>query len=398
MDLLPELLAEVTRRCDAMVDLRRDLHAHPELAFAEVRTTELVRHQLRQLDLTERTCPTPTGAVAVLEGGRPGRTVMLRADLDGLPVQEGVDLPFASVIDGTMHACGHDAHTAILLGVAGALGRYRSELPGRFVFVFQPAEEHIGGARAMLQGGLLEGLEQDGLRPEALIGLHVGSTLPLGLVAMRAGISMAGAQGLHISVTGSGGHGALNPRQGNVVLAASRLADRMHLCVEGLGAEGTDCVCSPGLLNAGTASNVVPTRAELAGTLRWFDESQRSLALGRLRRLAEEVTEEFSVQVVVQEMDAAPPVRNDPDVTASVLAATTAALPAVTVMSMPAPIAASDDVSELMDRVPGCYMLLGAGRADGTSGAHHSPTFAIDEGALAVGAAALVASALELAR
>ena len=383
---------QLAARVDHLVDLRRDLHAHPELSSEERRTTDLVRDELTRIGADLRRCPTETGAVAVLEGGRPGATVLLRADIDGLPVEERTDLPFASSVPGVMHACGHDAHTAILLGVAAALGSRAEDLPGRYLFVFQPAEERVSGAQAMVDGGLLAGED-----PAAAIGLHVTTLAPTGTVLARPGVSMAGAWGLGITITSAGGHGALQPRQGNVVLAAAAIAHRLHEAVAGMGADGTDAVCSPGQIAAGTAPNVVPTRAELWATLRWFDAGQREEAMRRLRALVAEVATDFDVTGSLEVAFGTGPVRNDPAVTRTVLAAARRALPQAVVGDMGAPVAASDDVSVLLEAVPGCYMMVGAAVADGETRLHHSPTFDIDERALAVGATALATSAVVLA-
>ncbi len=392
VSLSDQVAAAVGGGNDEMIDIRRVLHARPELSFEEVATTALIRERLRTLGLREEACPTPTGAVFSLEGGRRGGTVLLRADIDGLPVQEATDLSFSSQVDGHMHACGHDAHTAILIGVASALARHAEELPGRYLFVFQPAEENVSGAQAMVDGGLLEGIE-----PMAVLGCHVASVLPVGLVATRPGLLMAGARGLRVTVEGSGGHGALQPRLGNVVLAVARFADRLDRVVADLGSEGTSCVCSPGMVHAGSAPNVVPTRATLAATLRFFEAEQLAEAERRLDALAAEVSAEFAVEVGIEQHFATGPVRNDAGVTAQVLETARRLLPAGQVIEASGPVAASDDVSVLLDRIPGCYLMVGAGMADGSSGLHHSPTFSVDEGALTVGARMLSAAAVGLA-
>lgn len=402
MDTFSELTQEIARSVQRsgprLTEIRRELHARPELSFEEEATTALIRSELEALGLGGRPCPTATGAVALLDGGRPGATVLIRADIDALPVQEESGVPYASTIDDCMHACGHDAHTAALLGVAAALSAHAGDLPGRYLFVFQPGEEWVAGAQSMVDGGLLTGGVLDANPPAAAIGLHVASAVPVGIVAGRPGISMAGSFGLRIRFTGGGGHGALNPRQGNVVLAAARFTDLMHTVVDGMSYEGTDYVCSPGTVSAGTAPNVVPTRAQMTGTLRWFDADRRQEAVGRLETLAAEVAGEFAVQATVEANHGSDPVRNDPAVTRVVMDATGRALPAgMTVTELSSPVAASDDMAVFLDRVPGCYLLVGAGPADGTSGPHHSPTFAIDDAALPVGATALAASAVALA-
>ena len=315
---------------------------------------------------------------------------MLRADIDALPVHEAVDLPFRSFDDGVMHACGHDVHTAALLGAARVLAEHAGDLPGRYVLVFQPGEESLCGARTMVEGGLFDDLTVDGL-----VGFHVTSMAPPGLVGLRPGIAMSEAHSLTITLRGGGGHGAMPSDQGDVVRAVAVTVGELAGTVEGLRYEGTDCVCSAGMLAAGTAVNVVPELATLRGTLRTFTDDQREEALGRLRALCGRIGSDFGVAVELTLTERTPAVVNDPSVTARVEAAARA-LPDVHVVAMP-PVAPSDDVSEFLNRVPGCYFFVGGALADGSSGVHHSPTFALDESSLRVGAAVLLESAVALA-
>jgi amidohydrolase len=377
---------------DGMVDVRRAIHAHPELAFEEIATTAVISERLRSLGLSQLPCPTPTGAVGRLEGLRPGRCVLLRADIDALPLQEPDVEPFSSARDGVMHACGHDAHVAILLGVAEVLAGHREELSGEFIFVFQPAEESIGGAERMLDGGLL-----DGHIPDAALGCHVTSELPTGMIAVRPGVSMAAATAFRLQLSGAGGHGALQPRLGNVVLAASRIATRLDDVTSGMSSEGTSCVCSPGMIAGGAAPNVVPVQAEVYGTFRTFSRHQTTEAWHRLEELAAGIGSELDVDVQLQRIGASSPVVNDADVTASLQSTARAVLPDGAVFELPVPVTASDDVAAFLDRVPGCYFFAGAAKGDGTSGPHHSPRFSIDEAVMKSAATVLTASAVELA-
>lgn len=244
----------------------------------------------------------------------------------------------------------------------------------------------------MVDGGLFTDIE-----PAAAIGMHVVSTLPYGSLQARAGVSMAGGWGLDIAVTGSGGHGAMQPRQGNVVLAAAHIATRLHSVVAGMAYQGTDYVCSPGMIVAGTAPNVVPTRAHLAATLRWFEPARRDEAMRRLDIVCQDVASDFDVRVTVERVFGTGPLVNDAAVTELAIDAARRALPESSVSAMPGPVAASDDMSVLLERVPGCYLMVGAGRHDGTSGMHHSPAFDIEEDAIVAGAKALAAIAVGLA-
>lgn len=381
----------VTAALDEMIDTRHTLHAQPELGFAEHRTTALVRDRLTGLGLSEEPAGTTTGAVFSLEGGRPGSTVVLRADIDALPVEEQVDVPYRSQVGGVMHACGHDEHTASLLGVARVLSRRAGDLPGRFVFVFQPGEETCDGARRMLELGALRSLG-----PARLVGHHVTSQLPVGLVGLRAGVAMSEAHSLRVELHGGGGHGAMPTGRGDVVAAAAQLAVSLPSVVEGLSFEGTDCVCSAGTLHAGTAPNVVPDRAVLEGTLRTFTDRQRAEALARLRDLVGQVADDRGVEAVLTLPSRTPAVVNDPAVTAVVERIAGQALPDGQVFRMP-PVAPSDDVSELLAVVPGCYFFVGGAPAGSSAGAHHSPTFAVSDGALRVSATVTLRAALALA-
>lgn len=387
-----DLRALVDAGHDATVDLRRDLHAHPELSWEERRTTAVLRERLRGLGLTEHPCPTETGAVAVLEGGRPGRTVLIRADIDALPVHEEVDVPFRSRTDGVMHACGHDGHAAILVAVAAALAARAESLPGRYAFLLQPAEETIDGARSMIAGGVLETL-----RPDAATGLHLASPLPTGLVGHRAGIAMAAARSFQLTLRGRGGHAAMSGDEGNVLAAAAALTSRLHEVADGLEYEEVACVCAAGVLSAGTRLNVVPTRARVEGTLRSFTAEQHGVTLQRLEALGAAIAEAYGVTVDVAVPAFTPPVVNDAAATATVAAAAAAELGAANVFEMP-PVTPSDDMAEFLERVPGVYLMVGARPGERLPPMHHAPDFAIDEESLRTGALALGAAALALAR
>lgn len=387
----PDLDEAVGAVSDRMVDVRREVHRHPELGFQEVATTRLVVDELLALGLTQRACPTPTGAVFELQAGRPGRTVVLRADLDALPVQEPPTGEVVSQVEGCMHACGHDAHTAAMLGVAAALASRRDDLAGRFVFVFQPAEEALGGGRAMVDGGVLDGLDA-----VALVGCHVTSFAPVGTVALRAGVAMSEVHSFRVEARGAGGHGALSGTQGNVLRAVAALAGDLDDVVDGLSLDGTACACSAGELHAGTAANVVPSTALLRGTLRTFDAGQSATSLARLDEACARLGADFSCELRVVVESHAPAVVNDVAVTDVVARTAARTVGPDAVLRIP-PVTPSDDVSEFLARVPGCYFFVGAGRPDGSSGPHHSPTFAIDEGCLPVAARVLAGAAADLA-
>jgi amidohydrolase len=381
----------IARSADEMIDTRRWLHRRPELSLEEHETTALIRERLRAAGLRELRCPTPTGALALLEGGRPGKTVLLRADIDALPIDEEAELEFRSQFPERMHACGHDAHTAIGLAVATALAQRAEDLSGRFVFLFQPAEETAQGARRMLDGGAFDGLGID-----AAVACHVAAPLPVGRIGLRPGIALAAIHDITIRIRGIGGHGSQAQRQGNVVLAASQLAGLLPGTVGELSHEGTRCACSTGMIQAGTAPNVIPRTALLRGTLRTFTSAHAREAVAAVREACERIAAEFGVEVDVSIPRVAPAVVNDASVAGRVRSAISAEIGAANVLAMP-PVSASDDMAEIQARFPGCYFFVGAGDPTDPAGAHHSPDFRIDERCLTLAARSMLAAALELA-
>lgn len=376
---------------DQMVDLRRAVHRRPELAFKEHATTALIRDHMAALGIEEVLRPTETGGIFAFDGGQPGRTVVLRGDIDALPVQEPASRAGASEVDGLMHACGHDVHVGAVLGAASVLASRREDLPGRYVFVFQPGEEALCGGKAMLEGGALSVLSGG-----RLIGFHVTSLLPTGFVGLRAGVAMSEAHSLRVTLRGPGGHGAVPSATGDVIRATASLVERLASVVEGLHYEGTDCVCSAGTLQAGTAVNVVPTSAVVTGTLRTFTDAQRKDALGRLEALCADIAGAMGVSVDLELPERTPAVVNDAAMVDLVEAQAKTVLGEAAVLRLP-PTAPSDDVSEFLAHLPGCYFFVGGGAADGSSGVHHSPSFSVEDDSLRVGASVLVRGALAFA-
>jgi amidohydrolase len=376
---------------DEMVDRRRVLHRRPELAFEEHETTALLRAHMASLGIEEVLRTTETGGIFAMEGGRPGGSVVLRGDIDALPVHEDEARAVHSEVEGLMHACGHDVHVASLLGAASVLASRREDLPGRYIFLFQPAEEALCGASAMLERGALTVMED-----ARLIGFHVSSLLPTGFVALKDGIAMSEANSLRITLSGPGGHGAMPSDQGDVIRATAELVSRLGEVAAGLSYEGTDCVCSAGTIHAGTAINVVPTMARVTGTLRTFTDAQHHETLDRLQALCDSVGDDQGVHVELELPEHTRPVVNDAAAAAVVEAEAALVVGPDQVFRMP-PVGPSDDVGEFLHHLPGCYFFVGGGAADGSSGTHHSPTFLVEDEALRVGTNVMVRGALALA-
>jgi len=376
---------------DEVVEQRRYFHKYPEVSFSEHETSSYLINRLHELGLDVKPSPTETGAVAVLETGRPGRTVMLRADIDALPIQEQSEVDFRSNIDGRMHACGHDAHMAIMIGVARTLIDRAADLSGRYLFVFQPAEEIVEGAKAMIAKGLL-----DKHRPDAVIGLHIVSFMESGTVISRPGLLWAGSDAFDVSFSGPGGHGGMMGRRGNVLAAQAFFVERLHTVVEGLEQDGVQCHSTVGNISSDGAWNIVPRGVLVQGSLRTFNDSLRDQALDRLRDLLRETQSEFDVSSNLDLVHGTVPLMNEPNVTRTVLEVGHELIgDRASVLGRP--LTVSDDFAEFLTRIPGCYFMLGA-RPDGdTPPAHHSPGFRIDEAALPVGVKVMAGAASRLA-
>jgi amidohydrolase len=376
---------------DEVIELRRHFHRHPEISFSEHETSRRLGDRLQQLGLELKPCPTETGVVAVLDTGRPGKTVMLRADIDALPINEESGVDFASKTDGRMHACGHDAHMGIMVGVARTLVDRIWDVSGRYLFVFQPAEEIVSGAKAMIAGGLL-----DNHHPDSVIGLHITSFTEMGTVIARPGLMWAGSDAYQIDFVGPGGHGGMMGRRGNVLSAQAFLIERLHTIVEGLEHDGVQCHTTVGNIISDGAWNIVPRGVAVKGSLRTFTADLRDQALGRLHDLLQEVDTEFEVQSSLQLVHGTVPLMNDPNVTRTVLDVGRSLIGDKASL-LGRPLTVSDDFAEFLTRIPGCYFMLGAMPEGGPPPAHHSPGFKIDERALEVGVKVLAGVAARLA-
>jgi len=389
---------------------RRDLHQHPELSNREVRTSKFVAAELKKFGYEVRTGIARTGVVGVLKGGKPGPKLAIRADMDALPVTEEVDLPFASKVKGeylgkqvgVMHACGHDAHTAMTLGVAEAIAKMKKDLPGEIMFIFQPAEEGAppgeeGGAPLMVKEGIFKDF-----KPDALFGMHVVSTQTVGTAAVRAGGAMASSDTFHIVVHGRQSHGA-TPWKGidPIVTTAEIVTSAQTIVSRQLDINTQPAVVTFGIFNGGQRFNIVPDSAELWGTVRAFDDGMRQQALSSLKNIAEHVAAANGATVDTEiPMPGSNPVNyNDPALTERVRASLEKALGKDKVSEAPR-WTASEDFPQLALGVPApsVYFFVGAtpvGKDPVTAPTNHSPRFFLDEGALEVGTSAMLQAALD---
>jgi len=368
-----------------LVATRRDLHAHPELGFAERRTSALVADRLRALGYTVKTGLGRTGVVGTMRGGatvsRAERKVLLRADMDALPVQEAGDAPYRSTVPGVMHACGHDAHVAIALAVARRLADARAEWRGMVKLVFQPAEESGAGAQAMIDDGVLDAPAVD-----AAFGLHVISHLPTGTIAATAGAVMGSVDNFTVRIAGKGGHAAMPQDAVDPVLAAAHVVTALQSLVS-RGADPFDqLVVSVTRIAAGTTSNVIPEHAELEGTVRTLGGALHVEVPDRFTALVRSVAGALGCTATVAYARQTPPVVNDEAMTALVAGAAAGIVGEPNVLRN-ARMLGGEDFACFLQRVPGCFAWVGCGNAEkGVGAPHHSPRFDIDEEAMLIGA------------
>lgn len=372
-----------------LVAFRRDLHRNPELSLQESETAAKVAAELRALGYEVRTGMGAHGMIADLIGPVAGPTVALRADMDALPIQEETGLPFASEKAGVMHACGHDAHTTMLLGAARLLAEQKDKLRGRVRFIFQSAEEINAGARLMVEAGVLDGVDE-------IYGLHNLPTLAAGKVATRYGSLMGSVDRIDIALEGKGGHGAIPDQTIDPVVAGSAIVMGLQTAVSREISPFSPVVVTIGKLHAGDAYNVIPHRAELTGTIRTFHPDVQRTMQERIERLAGSIAEAYrcKAKVTYTEMS---PVLVSTDACVAHVEQVTDALIGRDNRVEAAPTLAGEDFAIYLQQVPGCFFWLGSGPQEGAEqafGLHH-PKFTLHEECLPLGASLLAAVALK---
>ncbi len=386
-DYLKEALAlfEFTRSA------RRDFHIHPELGFKEVRTAGIVANELKSLGLEVTTGVAKTGVVALLEGARPGPVVLLRFDMDALPIVEETGAAYASQNPGVMHACGHDGHTAVGMTVARLLQAHASELAGTIKFVFQPAEEGQGGAQEMVAAGVLANP-----RPELCLALHVWNELPYGWLGIKEGPLMAAAEIFNIRITGKGGHGAVPHLAIDPVLASAQVITALQSIPARNVSPLKSAVITVGAIHGGEAFNVIPPFVELKGTIRTFEPEVRRLVLERFNTVVNGVAQSLGCQAEINVQSITPAVINDGPTAARVRQTAERVLPDFEIKA-DCETMGSEDMAYMQQEVPGCYFFVGtANTAKGLDAPHHHPRFDIEEDALPRAAALMAAAAAEL--
>ena len=389
-----------------VVAWRRDIHQHPELSNREVRTAQLVADHLRKLGMEVKTGVAKTGVIGLLKGGKPGPVVALRADMDALPVVEESDLPFKSTVKteylgqqvGVMHACGHDAHVAILMGVAEVLAGVRDQLPGTVKFIFQPAEEgpppgEPGGAPLMVEEGALENP-----RPAAIFGLHVISGLPAGMITYREGPLMASADWLYITVKGKQTHGAW-PWSGidPVVTSAQIIGGLQNIVARQIDVSKEPAVVTVATIHGGARKNIIPDQVEMTGTIRSFDEEMRQDIHARIKHIAQSIAGANHAQAEVRIEKAVPVTVNDPALTERMIP-TLKRIGGEGGAAVSKRVMVAEDFSYFQQEVPGLFYFVGITPKDQDmtqAAPNHSPRFFIDESGLLQGTRSLAALAVD---
>ena len=372
-----------------VVSLRRDIHMHPELAFEERRTAGIAAERLRALGFDVHEEIAHTGVVGVMRGNKAGRTIMLRADMDALPVQEENEHPFRSLTEGKMHACGHDGHVAILLGAAELIAAGREDLPGTVCLLFQPAEEGRGGAELMVQQGVLErfGIER-------AYGLHLNAKIPSGLLGFREGPFYASSDSVEIEVQGKGGHGSAPHDAVDPIYTAANFITSVQQVVSRHVDPMEPAVITIGAIHGGTTHNVIPRTVRMLGTVRSFSDSVRNAMPQRIERVLKSCCDAMGAKYDFQYIWRYPVTSNDPQQAAYARALAERTFGADRVITADK-LTGAEDFSFFAQRVPACFYSLGVSAGPSTSNPHHSSTFDIDEAALPTGVAMMTALAFD---
>ena len=387
--LTEDLLQDARSIAERITALRRAIHAEPEIGLETPKTLAKVRAELADVPLQWREGPSCTGAVAVLNAGKSGRSVVLRGDMDALPMPEETGLPFASTVPGRMHACGHDTHTAMLAGAARILSGRADALPGEVRFMFQPGEEGYHGARFMLDDGLLDPL------PEAAFALHIMPNAPHGVIGSRSGTLLASADMLEITVTGRGGHASMPHNTRDPVPVACEIVIALQTMITRRFEATEAVVVTITQIDAGTAHNVIPDRVVMKGTIRTLSPEKREAVWADIHRVAENIAAAHDSSAAVTITKGFPPTVNDARAIA-LAEAVASSLPGGEFMHMPSPIMGAEDFSYVLEKVPGMMAFLGVAEegVDFTQCCSiHSTRMMVDESVLPRGAAFLAGCA-----
>jgi amidohydrolase len=368
------ILGEAENLFEYTRSIRRDLHKHPELGFEEVRTGGIVASELSRMGIEVRTGVAKTGVVALIEGSTPGPVILLRFDMDALPVLEATEVEYASQIPGKMHACGHDGHVAIGLTVAQLLNNHREDLQGTVKLVFQPAEETMGGAEGMIKDGILESP-----RPDLAFALHIWNEKPVGWLGVVPGPFMAASDIFKVKISGMGGHAALPNQTIDPIIATAQVINALQTLVSRNVSPLESAVVSITRIFGGEAYNVIPSLVEFHGTIRTFDDEIRTLINNRFHEVVEGIAASMGCQAEVEIQKLTPAVINDSFVADNLKTLFSRISPDDTIDTKYRTMG-SEDMAYILEKVPGCYFFVGSANSEtGLTFSHHHPKFNFDE-------------------
>lgn len=398
MAVFVDLHNDVDEIMPGMIADRRHLHQHPELGFQEHETAKFVAERLKSLGFDEiKSGVGRTGVVAILRGTAPGpgagKVVALRADMDALPILEENDVEYCSLNEGVMHACGHDSHVTMQLGTARMLAKRRNDFAGTVKLIFQPAEEGLGGALAMIKDGAFENPT-----PDAVFGIHIWQGADLGVVEANAGVAMVAADGFTIKLTGKGGHGALPNLCLDPIAAGAQIVSALQTIVSRENNPIEPAVVTVATFHAGTAMNVIPDIAELSGTIRTVTVEQREMIQTRLAEIVHGMAKAMRVEAEIGFTFGVGATINDPEMTAIVRKAAAEVVGPENSIAGPIKMV-SEDMSEFLNRAPGCFFFVGSRNPErGLVWGHHHARFDIDEAAMAIGVETMTRTVLDYFR
>ncbi len=377
--------AEAEALREQLVAWRRDFHMHPELGFQEHRSAGIIADKLRELGYQVQTGIAVTGVVGLLEGKQPGPVVMLRFDMDALPISEENETDYVSRNPGVMHGCGHDAHMAMGLGIATLMAQRRDEMTGTLKLVFQPGEEGLNGAEVMVKEGVLENP-----RPDVVLVTHVWNDLPVGTIGVRPGAAMAAGEKWTCAVRGKGGHGAMPHQTVDPIVATAQIVTALQTVVSRNVSPLETAAVTVSTVHGGDVFNTIPAQVDLSGTIRTYDPAVRETVLRRVREVIEGVAAACGATAELEIVRLTPALVNDAGVIEVVRAAAEAVVGSENVTSGERTMG-SEDAAFFLQEVPGCYFFLGSANAErGLDAPHHNPRFDFDEDALPLGVAVMM--------
>ncbi|NER19978.1 MAG: amidohydrolase [Symploca sp. SIO1B1] len=378
---LSQIRLDIRSMQPQLVNWRRQLHQRPELGFQEQITSEFIAQKLQEWGIEHQTGIAKTGIVATISGNRPGPVLAIRADMDALPIQEENDVPYRSLHEGKMHACGHDGHTAIALGTAYYLSQHPEDFSGTVKIIFQPAEEGPGGAKPMIEEGVLSNPEV-----EAIIGLHLWNNLPVGTVGVRSGSLMAAVELFRCTILGKGGHGAMPHQTVDSVVVSAQIINALQTIIARNVNPLESAVVTVGELHAGKVYNVIADTARMSGTVRYFNPELEGYFGKRIEQLIAGICQSYGASYDLNYWRLYPPVINDAKIAELVRSVATDVVETPVGIVPECQTMASEDMSFFLEAVPGCYFFLGsANSAAGLAYPHHHPRFNFDETALGMG-------------